>query len=175
MEAERPIECSGCKKEASICYRQVEKDRVETTKYCPDCPLLKERTVLIGDQGEAPPSTIEKSVICPQCKTTLHSVMTGGPFGCSQCYETFETFLMQELIQEGALPLAQDSILRSQKKMSLHLGNVPSQSETPDYATKLRSLNTALHEALAIENYERAAHLRDQIKNLMTTQSQKNI
>ena len=166
MEQDRPIECTSCKKKASITYREIQEGKVSTVRYCADCPILKDKiSVNVGEQNFSG-YEIEKNVLCQDCKTSLHSVMTGAPFGCKRCYETFEEFLTQELEQSGAIPSTKTS-LATKKKMPLHLGNVPSKVKSPDFANKLRSLNTALHEALAIENYERAANLRDQIKLLM--------
>lgn len=167
MDSERPIECTGCKKKCIITYREIKDGKMGTTNYCIDCPILRDKLAVDVGEDELIPFEIEKNVICPECKTTLHSVMTGAPFGCKKCYETFEEFLTQELAQTGAIPLSTNETSSEQSKMPLHLGNVPSKAKSPDFANKLRSLNSALHEALAIENYERAANLRDQIKLLM--------
>ena len=167
MENERPIECTGCKKKACINYREIKDGKVSTTRYCVDCPTLRDKVAVEVGEDELAPFEVEKNVICPECKTSLHSVMTGAPFGCKKCYEAFEEFLTHEFAQMGAIPLSNREEGEDQAKIPFHLGNVPSKAKSPDFANKLRSLNSALHEALAIENYERAANLRDQIKLLM--------
>ncbi len=168
MEEERPIECTSCKKKATVTYREIQEGKIKTTKHCAQCPMLKNKVALCQKQDELILTDIEKNVLCPGCKTSLYNVMTGSSFGCKQCYEIFEDLLTQELVKEGAIPPTTiDSRLSSQKKTPFHLGNIPSRVKSPELSDKLRSLNSALREALAIENYERAANLRDQIKELM--------
>lgn len=167
MNSERPIECTNCRKKCTIKYRQIEDGKVLSMNYCVDCPLLKDKIALATHEEDVAFFEIEKNILCSECKTTLHAVMTGAPFGCKKCYEAFEEFLTQEFAQSGAIPVSCIELTQEKKKMPLHLGNVPSKAKSPDFANKLRSLNSALHEALAIENYERAASLRDQIKLLM--------
>lgn len=167
MDNERPIECTNCKKKCTIKYREIKDGKVTSMSYCVDCPLLKDKLALAAHDEDVAPFEIEKNILCPDCKTTLHAVMTGAPFGCKKCYEAFEEFLTQEFAQSGAIPLSSVEAHKDQRKMPLHLGNVPTKAKSTDFANKLRSLNSALHEALAIENYERAADLRDQIKFLM--------
>ena len=166
MEEQRPIECSSCKKKTTITYREMQERKIKTSKHCVDCPLLKDKIISSGKE-EAHTSDIEKNVICPSCKTNLYQVMTGSSFGCKQCYEIFEDFLTHELAKAGALPQMTNSKLQTQPRTPFHLGNIPSRIKSPELSDKLRSLNSALREALAIENYERAANLRDQIKDLM--------
>ncbi len=167
MEEERPIECNSCKKKATVTYRQIQDGKTKTTKHCAECPALKDKVIGCGKQDEAVFTDLEKNVLCPNCKTSLYQVMTGGAFGCKHCYETFEDFLTQELTNEGAIPANADSKIKTQKKMPFHLGNIPSRVKSPELSDKLRCLNSALRDALALENYERAANLRDQIKELM--------
>ncbi len=167
MDSEKPIECTGCKKKATVTYRDIKDGKMATTNFCADCPILRDKLATNIGKGELIPVDVEKNVVCPECKTTLYAVMTGAPFGCKKCYDTFEEFLTHELTQSGAIPLSTTSKVEPQNKLPLHLGNVPSGAKCPDFSDKLRSLNSALHEALAIENYERAANLRDQIKIMM--------
>lgn len=173
MEEERPIDCTSCKKKAVVTYREVISGKIKTTKYCADCPMLKQKISLNATEGEPSLFEVEKNVLCPGCKTSLHYVMTGGSLGCKQCYDAFELVVIEALNSTRSIPSELYNQIKEQKKAPLHFGNIPSKSECPDFTDKLRSLNSALHEALAIENYERAANLRDQIKQLMN-QTQKD-
>lgn len=52
------------------------------------------------------------------------------------------------------------------KNLPLHMGRLPGQAVEINPALKLLALNQALHETLSHEDYEQAAWLRDQIKEL---------
>lgn len=54
-----------------------------------------------------------------------------------------------------------------EKKLSFHLGNTPDKLKESHLSLRLESLQAALGEALALENYEKAAGIRDQIKVIL--------
>lgn len=52
------------------------------------------------------------------------------------------------------------------KTQPLHVGKTPNKPLTIPSSSRLKTLNEALNEALKKENYEQAAWIRDQIKDL---------
>ena len=82
---------------------------------------------------------------CPSCGTTFVDFNKTGLFGCPDCYTFFENDLIEPLKNlHGAF---------------LHVDTNPE-------ADELAALKKRLQEAIATENYEEAARLRDCIKEM---------
>jgi protein arginine kinase activator len=92
---------------------------------------------------------------CPSCGITFAEFRQTGRLGCHNDYEHF---------QESLLPLLR-KIHNTQDVQ--HTGRVPSQlGERLERGRRIAGLRNELEEAVARENYERAAELRDRIKSL---------
>ncbi len=90
---------------------------------------------------------------CPVCGFTQADFKKTGRLGCSTCYLTFAEGL-------GAL-------LKAMHKGTEHVGKVPEHAQrAAQLNDRMRNLNENLKKAVADENYETAASLRDQIKQL---------
>jgi protein arginine kinase activator len=96
----------------------------------------------------------EKEQACPSCGFTLERLRKEGTLGCPLDYEVFETAL---------LPL----IERAHGGKTAHCGKVPTRIpvNTRRFA-ELSQLRRQLEDAVRDEDYERAAQLRDQMKQL---------
>ncbi len=112
----------------------------------------------------AVPST-ENVPACPDCGMTLSEFKARGRFGCPRDYEIFAEHLdplferihdVQPARHEGRLPESPSG-----------------EPELVAQARRLSSLKTRLDAALAEENYEEAARLRDQINELGSTSREK--
>jgi protein arginine kinase activator len=166
---ERPVECSHCKRPAKICYKEIANHAVTETSMCAECPVLQQKL-----HGKSPLETPAgwqqggKEVCCGVCRTTLESVQTGNPLGCSECYTLFSDAILSLLIDEKKiLGIASQKEASLKKTHPLHLGKTPNKPiATLASSSQLNTLNEALNEALKKENYEQAAWLRDQIKSL---------
>lgn len=92
-------------------------------------------------------------IICPKCGTTYSEFKKNGLVGCSECYNSFKSTL---------LPI----IKRVQGNIE-HNGKVPVKAGK-DIIEKRRilKLKEELQEAVAKEEYERAAEIRDIIKGI---------
>lgn len=89
---------------------------------------------------------------CNSCGMTFDEFRKGGLLGCADCYKTLERLLnpLLERAQEGA---------------SKHIGKVPTRAGVDELRQqRLRQLRSELEQAVASEQYERAANLRDQLK-----------
>jgi protein arginine kinase activator len=89
---------------------------------------------------------------CPNCGFTLDRLRKDGTLGCPHDYEVF---------QHSLLPLIQ----HAHNGRSTHCGKVP--SKVPCEMKKLvelSSLRQELEQAVRNEDYERAAELRDRMK-----------
>jgi protein arginine kinase activator len=90
---------------------------------------------------------------CPICGFTQADFKKTGRLGCSACYDTFAEGL-------GAL-------LKAMHKGTEHVGKLPQRATRQmELKDKMRTLSNHLEKAVAEENYEDAATIRDQIKQL---------
>lgn len=158
---ERPLECSECRKKIAIKYTEIVGDAVTNVYMCDSCPEYSRR--LHGGHSVINSGGIEGTLACGNCGTTLDAVRMGNPLGCSSCYEVFGERVFAELVQVGKLP-ARISAFR--KSSPLHLGRAPGEFKEATAVMKLVALNEALSDTLKDENYEQAAFLRDQIREL---------
>ena len=166
--AERPIECSECKKNIQVTYKEIARGKSSCTEMCGTCPILEKKL-----HGKPDFCASEKNkerepkLCCAICMTTTEAIETGNPLGCSHCYIVFEEVLLKKLISENALPL------NLQKSEPLHRGKSPNQSITIPLSNQLAAFNEALNIALQKEHYEQAAWLRDQIQSLKDKASER--
>ena len=95
---------------------------------------------------------------CPVCGFTQADVKKTGRLGCSECYATFT---------EGL-----GSLLKAMHKGTEHVGKLPERAQRAmALSQQMRALTENLQKAVEAENYETAASLRDQIKQLESERS----
>jgi protein arginine kinase activator len=169
---ERPVECSHCKKSVKVVYKEISGDSIVTSEMCEDCPILKQKlhgeTALIAPTPAGAKVDGAAGLCCGICRTTLESVKMGNPLGCSECYVVFADQLFGELAATDKIAPRLKKILESKKTQPLlHVGKSPTKNGEIAPSSRITALNEALNEALRKENYEEAARLRDQIKDLM--------
>jgi len=93
---------------------------------------------------------------CPQCGMTFREFQAKGQLGCPNDYTVFQAFLM---------PL----IERAHEGATHHVGKVPpTEGTTVQRQTGLQRLRRELQDAVEQENYEQAARVRDQIRQMET-------
>ena len=91
---------------------------------------------------------------CNVCGTIYKDIKDKGILGCSECYNTFSNII---------IPM----IKRIQIDLE-HIGRVPKKYGTNIIEKKkIRELKEELKNSIDIENYERAAEIRDEIKKLV--------
>lgn len=167
--ADRPLECSHCKKPTSIEYKEITEDSTIATSMCPDCPVLMSK--LHGEvisEGETKGWDQQQAdVCCGNCGTNLEWVKMGNPLGCKECYNVFFDALLNDLLETGKIPERLKKNIKMKSHLPLHIGKSPKEETGIAPSEQLTSLNEALKEALKKENYEQAAWLRDQIKSLL--------
>jgi protein arginine kinase activator len=88
---------------------------------------------------------------CPACGFTQADFKKHGRLGCPQCYETFATGL--------------EAVLKTMHKGTRHVGKMPQNMQrSKDLEDRVRMLQRKLDRAVAEENFESAAVLRDELK-----------
>lgn len=164
---DRPVECSHCKKPIKVIYKEIINETLTCTHMCGECPILMQKMTGELSDTKRKRSETDMGLCCGNCGTTLESIQTGNPLGCSECYSVFGDLIMQELLSLDMIPARLQKGLGRKKSQPLHIGKSPSTPVEIPASSRLTALNEALNDALKKENYEQAAWLRDQIKDLM--------
>jgi protein arginine kinase activator len=161
--ADRPIECTECKRPTCVDYTEIAGGQYIELSMCAECPVWHRK--MYGSEGEMEREAEEPTgICCGNCNTSLEEVRMGHPLGCSECYEVFTDVINADLITSGRL--SQKIGPRPVKGTPLHVGRSPGERVEMSPAIELVALNEALAETLSIEDYEQAAWLRDQIQRL---------
>lgn len=159
--------CSLCKtNDATVHLTQVVGDKLEKIDLCETCAQEKGVSdttgfhlaeLLLGMSGtkaeSAPAAPSKNQLKCPQCGYTQADLKKTARLGCPECYVTFADSLKP--------------MLKSMHRGTRHVGKVPGgTAPVADPAAQLKSVERELVKAVAEEDYERAAELRDQLKAL---------
>lgn len=170
--AERPLECGSCKKEITVRYTEIVGQRITATCMCADCPVLERRLKGVPKDEKTHRSKDKGTgLACGDCGTTLEAIRVGNPLGCSHCYEVFDEVIIQELLNSDRIP---QRIATTKKTTPIHIGRAPGEAQEINPSLRLLALNEALNETLKREDYEQAAMLRDQIKELTDKTEESN-
>jgi len=90
---------------------------------------------------------------CPRCGFTQADFKKSGRLGCPECYHTFA---------EGL-----GGLLKTMHKGTRHAGKAPEAlRQSRDLSDRLKTLQTKLTKAIKDEDFEQAAILRDEIKQM---------
>lgn len=149
---------SGVKKEIHLCETHAREAGIVMPGAQPINQLLTQFVISQASKTAAPAKPQVKA--CPGCGLTFPQFRQVGRLGCAQCYITFETELSQ-LIE------------RAQSGGCHHCGKAPRRSGASlDRELLIQRLARELDQAVAAEQYERAAQLRDRLTNLDADKSQ---
>jgi protein arginine kinase activator len=154
------MKCDVCgQNEATIGVKQAAKGEVRELHLCPDCakaqgielpsPLGLTDFLFGMEVRSVPSSAPADDKTCADCGRKASEIQKDSRLGCATCYETFA----EEI---GA-------ILRDVQPAVLHVG------KTPAYArarSELAARTRELQQAVAREDFEEAAKLRDLIRQL---------
>lgn len=155
--------CCICKeKEAKVHLTQIVGEKMQKVDLCEECAKQKgvndptgfslaDLLLGLGASQELEQVPGGPDLKCPHCGFTQADFKKAGRLGCSQCYETFK---------EGL-----EGLLKSMHKGIKHVGKIPAAlQQTRDISDKLKSLQKKLDKAVADEDFEQAAVVRDEIK-----------
>lgn len=157
--------CCVCKdKQASVHLTQIDGDKVQKVDLCEACAKekgvndpkafsLADLLLGLGASQEIEQAAGGVELTCPHCGFTQADFKKSGRLGCAECYQTF------------AEPLA--GLLKTMHRGTRHVGKVPQAlQQNRDLMDKLKQFQKQLDKAVAEEDYEQAAKLRDEIKRL---------
>lgn len=170
--------CDIChKNEATIHIQEFVDGKKKSQHICQECAVKKEMSSLglgefnlaqmlynmseglglslVGDQP-SDDNTPETAVVkCPQCSWDSRRFSKTGRLGCPECYNVFSDILMRAI--------------EDMHRGVFHCGKQPGVAHDSEKALKslrLISLQKSLEEAVKLEEYEKAARLRDEIEGL---------
>jgi len=156
------MKCERCReREAAVKYIEVEEGVKRSRWLCEACAAEE------GAQAPAPTGNDAGATLqvflggdddpalppCEVCGAELQHLHDQGLLGCPHCYPHFRAQLVP--------------LLRRYHRASVHLGKAPG-ARGPEAALRLeiRKLRSALEAAVADEDYEQAASVRDRITAL---------
>jgi protein arginine kinase activator len=157
--------CCICKeREATVHYTKIDGDKVQKVDLCEECSKTKGVNDPVGFEladlllGLGASKEIEQSsggteIKCPRCGFTQADFKKAGRLGCSECYKTFADGL--------------EGLLKTMHKGTRHIGKVPEAlRQSRELSDRLKQLQKKLTKAVEEENFEQAASLRDEIKQM---------
>ena len=170
--------CDFCKKNiATVHLIRVQNDIVEKVNICSECAkdfsffseddFYKDLSNILSKIFESDQDNIydsgvhqslsgldiKKNKSCPFCRTDLKSIKKLGKMGCPHCYNEFRSILLpiikaihQDIKYRGKMPETMPRQMKLEKSIS--------------------DLRNRLKREIFIENFEEAARIRDEIKQL---------
>lgn len=157
--------CCICKeKNATVHLTQITGEKMQKVDLCEECAKTKgvndqtgfslaDLLLGLGASQELEQSPGGTEAKCSQCGFTHADFKKSGRLGCSECYVTFSDGL--------------GGLLKTMHKGTRHVGKVPESLRTRrDLSNQLTALQKKLNKAIETEDFEQAALLRDQIKQL---------
>lgn len=155
--------CDICKQNvATVHLTQMVEGKTKKVDLCEGCSKAKgvddptgfslaDLLLGLGASQEMDQAAGGGEIKCPNCGFTQADFKKAGRLGCSECYNVFS---------EGL-----ESLLKTMHKGTRHIGKRPHTLQTEaEIANKLKALQKQLEKAIADENFEGAANLRDEIK-----------
>lgn len=160
--------CEECdKNQATVHMKKIINNHVNESHLCEECAKKSNsfnfdtsfsiQNFLAGllDSSYDGPVKIEqvKALTCDKCGLAYGKFRQTGKFGCSNCYDSF---------RDKLVPL-----FRKIHGHDIHVGKVPKKAGIL-VGTKrtIEKLKKELDSAVSKEEFEKAAQLRDEIKNL---------
>lgn len=156
--------CEACgQKPATVHLTQMINSEVKKLHLCESCAAesgldvngaISITDVLLG-LGGAREQEEHPDKACPHCRMRLEDFRKTSRLGCQHCYETFAPELAP--------------LLEAMHRGGQHVGKQPAGAGAAAAAVSLVDLRQALAAAVAAENYEEAARIRDRIRELEDT------
>lgn len=157
------MQCEKCQsQEATVHYTEIIEKKSIKINLCEKCAQEKgldiDAEFSIGDflgglTGENNKKGLDPKTACSQCGMTLPEFKKIGRFGCSGCYQSFDSVL--------------EMLMNSIHKKVKHSGKKARKTRKKiTVEEKIVRLKEKLDEAVKKEKFEEAAKLRDEITEL---------
>ena len=154
------MKCQFChKNEANLQVKQVIDGEVCEVAVCQDCaakgglnvqtPIPMLTDFLFGVGMKPQPEPINQDKACPECHMRYSDFRNGSLLGCPACYDSFAAEI--------------EPLIASFHEGDHHVGKVP---EGERAAVERSAIGRQLEQAVAAQDFEKAAELRDRLKAL---------
>ena len=168
--------CDVCKqKKATVFLTQIVKGEMQKVNLCEGCSKEKGVTdptgfalaeMLLGFGHGEKIETVPQEKTCAACGMPHTTFRKTGRLGCAKCYTVFGDGM--------------DNLLKAMHKGTSHIGKVPAgrtaaklappaAAPVPSAEPNIPQMRAALEAAIATEQFEEAARLRDEIRRLTET------
>jgi len=167
--------CDICNKnQATVHLTEIVDDQMTELHLCEECARQKSEQMeqqfglsdLLAGMAEFTNKPVQdKDVVavkCKKCGLTFTDFKKIGRLGCSECYNAFRQYLAPLLkrihgssVHVGKRPLAEQGVVAPKE----------------DKVNDLSSLRQSLQKAIEAEEFEEAARLRDQIRQMEKQQA----
>ncbi|HLF18237.1 MAG TPA: UvrB/UvrC motif-containing protein [Candidatus Omnitrophota bacterium] len=159
------MKCDLCDKKATVHLTEIVDEQITEMHLCEDC--AREKSVQmeqqfgladllagLSDFGKHVKEVEKVKLKCPNCGLTYDDFRKFGRLGCSQCYEAFKAHL--------------STLLKKIHGSNQHVGKTPSKMPTAEKKKieDLQELKKQMVQAIQMEDFEKAARLRDKIREL---------
>lgn len=171
------MQCDICsKKKATVHLTEIVDEQMSEMHLCEECARNKSAQMEqqfglgdllagLSDVSKSPAKADDKAaLVCAACGLNYEDFRKFGRLGCGECYTSFKEHLA--------------GLLRKIHGSNRHLGKVPGggqaygTKEQPESITALlpseniEDLKKQLHAAISAEDFEKAAMLRDKIRQI---------
>jgi protein arginine kinase activator len=166
------MKCDICnQREATVFLTQMLNNEIRKLHLCEKCAIASgldlDNAVSVTDallgtsekKQHKQPATRPTEKKCPSCKMSLADFKKISRFGCAMCYETFADEI-KNMVEE-------------MHRNTRHIGKKPvshpaSTTTYIEHKDSLEELKFRLQKAIELEDYEKAAGLRDKIQQIST-------
>jgi protein arginine kinase activator len=154
------MKCHHCDNQATVHLTQILNGQMHKMDLCESCAQAKGVTnpenlsiSNLMDKVDMDTDNSGTAMVCESCGTTHQEFKKGGRLGCEACYHVFRPVL--------------DPLLDGMHAGTKHSGKIPSGSASRvKFERSVDTLKTELKDAVEKEDYEKAALVRDKLKEL---------
>ena len=169
--------CQHCgKREATTHIKRVVNGETSESHLCAECASSMGYTdvfsgwgmslgdLLGGFLGEStqPSGALSPALRCRKCGSSWQDIVRDGKVGCADCYRTFYDRLLPTLQRIHGRIQHTGKTSGSAKQPEAQ----PEKSEAQLREEKIAALRAQMDEAVAAQDFEQAAKLRDEIRSL---------
>ena len=164
--------CDICgKNEATVHLTEIVNEKVTKLHLCESCAKekgaemeehfgLSDLLAGLADLGPGVEAEVGEKAKCRACGFTYSDFKKSGRLGCGECYESFKKQLAP--------------LLKRIHGADRHIGKIPLRvGKTVKDARTLQELKVRMEKAIQFEEFEEAARLRDEIRELERSRDNK--
>lgn len=174
--------CNNCEKnEATTHIKQIINGEMSQTHLCSECAKLLGANDMFSDFnlnfsdffgnffGDMLPSLGQHNALrCEKCGCSFDDIVKSGKVGCAKCYETFYDKLLPSLQRihgkmhhTGKVSATADITDETENNTTEEVTEI-----YEDNSAKIEVLKESMKQAIETQNFEEAAKIRDEIKEL---------